>query len=238
MTIDFYPDAGGDPIRGLLKLNDLGDIALHTDFTKKRPAAIKPEHALALKRSDVGSGTTTPAAPGFAEGDGKGIDPRFGDALISDGTTDCAGDCGKFAGNNASAGPRTGIASKNLTATVPVVGHHWVVRKFTDAAAPRAYIAKAAKDPRHTTQTIDSGQAGFIVKSRDIGGDHIKDTIETYAKVGKPFENSSHIHTFIYRDTFLVTYTLWEPKRGHDFSAESARIAERTKKLIDDRFPP
>ncbi len=237
MTITFYPKAGGDPIRALLHMPELGQIALTTDFTKHRPAKIVPNdpRTLALNRS--GAAPVAAAPRGFQPDDGKTIDPRFAVALVSDGTTDCAGDCGIFAGNNASAGPRTGIASKNIAKGIPVVGHHWVVRKFTDGAGPRQYIAKMGRDPRYTTKTFDNGQAGFIVKARDIGADHIKDTNEVYSKVGQPFEQSSHTYTFIYRDSFLVTFSLWEGKRGHDFSADSKRIADRTKKLIDERFP-
>lgn len=239
MTIDFFPIDGGDPIRGLLDLTDLGEIALRTDFTKKRPAKIVPNdpHTFALKRTDLTTPVVAASPRGFQPDDGKMIDPRFAVALVSDGTTDCAGDCGKFAGNNGSAGPRTGIASLKMSKGVPVVGHHWVVRKFTDGAGPRQYIAKMGKDPRYTTPTFDNGTAGFIVKAREINADHIKDTNEVYAKVGMPFEQSSHTYTFVYRDSFLVTFSLWEGRRGHDFSAESSRIADRTKKLIDERFP-
>lgn len=239
MTITFLPTGGGDPIRALLHMPDLGKISVITDFTKHRPTKIVPndQRTLALNRSDLGTAAPPAAALGFQDGDAKKIDPRFEGALISDGTTDCAGDCGTFAGNNASAGPRTGIAVKKISKGVPVVGHHWVVRKFTDAGGPKAYIAKMAKDPRFTVKTFDNGMAGFIVKSRSIGADHVRDDNEAYAKVGMPFEQSSHMHTFIYRDTFLVTYSLWEGKRGHDFSAASKRIAENTKKLIDERFP-
>ncbi|MBI1831681.1 MAG: S8 family serine peptidase [Planctomycetes bacterium] len=237
MTITFFPQAGGDPIRALLNLTDIGKISLVTDFTKKSPSKLTAnDHTFGLKRTDIAGAAAKQL--GFAQADGQEIDPRFGDAIVSDGTTDCAGDCGKFAGNNASAGPNTALASLKLNKSVPVVGHSWVIRKFTDTAGPRAYVAKLAKDSRFTTKTFANGMAGFIVKSRSVGADHAKDTIETYAKVGKPFENSSHINTFVYRGTFLVAYTLWEPRRGHDFSAESARIEARCKKLIDERFPP
>lgn len=239
MTITFFPQGGGEPIRGLLHMKDIGDIALSTDFNKHRPRAIKPGDAntFALKRTD--QGTTTAAAPkrGFQPGDDERVDPRFKGALISDGTTDCAGDCGKYAGDNSSAGPKTGIASKKLSDGFPPVGHHWVVRKFSDAAGPKAYIAKAGKDPRFTVKSFDNGMAGFNVKARSIGADHIKDVVESYANVGKPFQMTSHIHSYIYRDTFLISFTRFEAKRGVDFTAESKRIEEATKKLIDERFP-
>ncbi len=235
MTFDLFPVGGGDPIRGLLHLNDLADLTLRTNFTKIRPAKLTSEdpEAFRLKRIDL----VVNKAPGFAQGDGMHIDPRFADAVICDGTTDCAGDCGKFAGNNTSAGPNTAIASMNLKKAIPVVGHSWVIRKFTNTAGPQQFLAKSAKDPRYSSKTFDNGMAGFIVKARSVGADQIKDTIETYAKIGKPFENSSHTNMFIHRGIFLVTYTLWEPKRGHDFSAESKRIEERSRKLIDERFP-
>ena len=39
------------------------------------------------------------------------------------------------------------------------------------------------------------------------------------------------------RDKFLVTFSLWEGRRGYDFKTESAAIVENSKKLIDTRFP-
>ena len=127
--------------------------------------------------------------------------------------------------------------SQKLNKGIPVVGHHWAVREFKDGAALKAYLAKVGKDPRFTSKTFDNGMAGFIVKSRDIGDDHIVDTTEAYAKVGNPFEQSSNYNMFLYQERFLVTFSLWEGKRGHDFSAESKAITENTKKLIDTRFP-
>lgn len=254
MILNLYPEDGGDRIRCLVHMTDLGKFTLKTNFDSELPKDGGPNDPDAFKmhRTDFGSGLVAgknpdpvpnpgpkpvPAGPrGFQESDGKGIDPRFAKVVVSDGTTLCAGDMGKFCGKNESAGPRTGIASKNVSETVPVTGHHWVVRKFKDPAEMTAYIKKAAKDPRFTVESFDNGMVGFKVLARDIGPTHLTDTIESYAKAGRPFEQSSHINTFIYRD-FLVSYTLFEPKRGHDFKAESKRIADETKKLIDSRFP-
>ncbi len=237
MTLDLFPDKG-DPIRCLLHMNDLGEFALRTDFTNVLPKALKPNDAdtFKVKRTDLVQ-VAVGGKRGFTEGDGKRVDARFADAIITDGTKLCAAEVAAFAGSTDSAGPNSAIASKKLNAAIPVVGHHWVIREFKDAKGPKEYIAKMGKDPRFTVKSFDVGTAGFIVVARDIAGDHIIDTVESYAKAGKPFEQSSHMYTLIYRERFLITFSLWEGKRGHDFKAESKKIAEESKKLIDERFP-
>lgn len=191
-----------------------------------------------MKRTDLAAIVPAkPAVAGFADDDGKQVDPRFADASVSDGTTCDTGKVGTEAGSPASAGARTAIASTQVTKGISVFGHSGMIRKFTDGAAATAYIAKVAKDPRFTTKTFDTGKAGFFVVGRDIAGDHIKDTTEAYSTVGKPFQQSSHYHMFVHREQFLVIYSLWEKKRGHNFTGESLRITERTKDLIYDRFP-
>jgi hypothetical protein len=54
-TIDFYPEAGGDPVFGLVQMVNLGEILLRTDFTNKRPTTISRGDPLTflLKRTDI-----------------------------------------------------------------------------------------------------------------------------------------------------------------------------------------
>jgi|GEM_PF-3032323 len=240
MILNLYPEAGGERIRCLVHMTDLGKFTPKTDFTPDLPTdggAEDPE-AFKMDRTDLLPKAPVAAGPrGFQDGDGAVVDKRFAKVIVSDGTTFCAGDLAKYCGKNESAGPRTGIASKNLSNNVPVVGHHWVVRQFKDAGEPKAYITKMAKDERFTTDSFDNGMVGFKVVARDVGKSHVSDVIEMYATAGNKFEQSAHMHAFIYRDKFLVMYSLHEGKRGHDFKAESKRIADETKKLIDLRFP-
>lgn len=237
-SMTLYPVGGGAPIRCRLHLTDLDKVSVRTDFTPTWPKDAGPNDpgAFKLDRTDLPA-TVAAGGRGFADGDGKQVDPRFAGAEICDGTTGGAGDIGKFAGSPASAGPRTAIVSMKLNKGVPVIGHSWAIREFKDAGGATAYIAKMGKDPRYTVKSFDTGTAGFIVKGRDIGADHIVDTTEAYATVGMPYQMSSHTNTFVYRDKFLVTFSLWEGRRGYDFSKESAAIAENSKKLIDARFP-
>lgn len=55
MTVDLYPEDGGDVILGLLRATGFGEILFRTDFTKARPKAINRGDPLAfvLKRADV-----------------------------------------------------------------------------------------------------------------------------------------------------------------------------------------
>src|SRR5207249_4890535 len=94
--IDFFPDGGGDPIRGLVHMNHLGEISLRTDFTKVRPAKFASDDPLllALKPDDAAVKIL-----GFADGDGKEVDPRFADAHVCDGTTGDAGKIGAHVGS-------------------------------------------------------------------------------------------------------------------------------------------
>lgn len=238
-SMSLYPVGGGAPIRCRLHVTDLDKVSVRTDFTPTWPKDAGPNDpdAFKLDRTDLPPPSAVAGGRGFADGDGKTVDARFAAAEISDGASGGAGDIGKFAGSPASAGPRSAIVSVKLNKGVPLIGHSWAIREFKDAGGAAAYIAKSAKDPRYTVKTFDSGTAGFIVKARDIGADHIVDTTEAYAKVGLPYEMSSHTNTFVYRDKFLVTFSLWEGRRGYDFKAESAAIVENSKKLIDTRFP-
>jgi hypothetical protein len=175
-------------------------------------------------------------AVGFQPGDGRKIHPYFTRVFINDGTAMCAGEVGKYAGDNRSAGPRTGIAFNTVDGSgFPPAGRHWVIRKFINADGPRRYIAKRAKeDPRFGTTSV-GGNASFVVKDRDVAADHVKATVEMSSR--RRGQSSEHMHCFVYRDTFLVFCRLCERRRGHDYTAESARIAEASKKLIDERFP-
>jgi hypothetical protein len=227
---------GGEPIRCLVLLTERGQVLFRTNFNKHRPATCTVDDPFTFLLKHTGLAVS---ARGFQEVDGGKVDPRFAACSVSDGTAGNPGQMGAFAGSPASAGPRTAIvASKVNMGGLPTIGYHWAIRKFTDPGGPRQYIAKSANDPRFQGKTIESPYAGFVVRERQIGGDQIRETQEAYGKLGKPFEQASHTHMFIYRETFIVTYSLWEGRRGHDFSGESARIAENSKKLIDERFPP
>ena len=106
--IDFFPEGGGDPIRGLVQMNHLGEIALRTDFTKVRPAKFASDDPLllALKREDAAVKIL-----GFGDGDGKEVDPRFADAHVCDGTT---GDAGKIGRTRRQCGLRRSADSDRL----------------------------------------------------------------------------------------------------------------------------
>lgn len=232
LTMHFYPKHGGDPIFCSPHVTDLGEIKLGIDpDTRFTLARTEPAPAPVTPR--IKKPAPRPVAIGFQPGDGRKVHPHFARVLINDGASMCAGEVGKYAGDNRSAGPRTGIAFNNL-AGFPAAGRHWVIRKFTNADGPRRYIDKRAKeDPRFGTSAV-SRNARFVVKDRDVAADHVKATVEK--SVGR-YQSSDHMYCFIYRETFLVFCHLCERKRGHDYKAESERLAEASKKLIDERFP-
>jgi len=238
-TMSLYPVGGGAAIRCRLHVTDLDKVAVRTDFTPAWPKDAGPNDpgAFKLDRTDLPPATAVAGGRGFADGDGKLVDPRFAAAEVNDGTVHGAGELGKFAGSPASAGPRSGIEITKQSKGTPPVGFGWTVREFKDAGGPRAYIAKLGKDPRFEVKSFDTGTAGFIVKARSVGADHIYDSIEAYGKAGTPFELSSHTNIFVYRDKFLVSYMTFDTKRGVDHTADSKAVADNTKKLIDARFP-
>jgi hypothetical protein len=53
----------------------------------------------------------------------------------------------------------------------------------------------------------------------------------------EPFEMAHFARVLIYREAFVIFFSLYEPDAGHQFEAEQKRIVEKSIELIDLRFP-
>ena len=157
---------------------------------------------------------------GFQEGDGKFVERAFATAKVSDGSE------AVFQG--AMSGERTAImfqsGENRGEQTTKSLG--WSIKRYTDGGPPRAVIAKASKDGFFLAQ----GSTALTIKHRLISGDHLMGTLVT-AKA------TSHLNLEIYRGRFLITVVHMEPQAGLDLLTESKRIIEKSKQLIDRRFP-
>jgi hypothetical protein len=212
MLITFYPHGGGDPIRALLNLKDIGDIDLATDFTKKRPAALTKELTHALKRTDIDRLPVVAVAAGFGDGDGALVDGRFAAAKVSSNRLEIEFNSGRKAGGKE---------------TDPIIG--WAIKKYDTPAAARAFVADmGSKIPNIPSQN------GFRVIERTITADRI--VFATDLKTDRN-QGSMCSHVLVYRD-FVINFGRVEPKSGVDFGTEAANVIKKSKELIELRFPP
>lgn len=168
---------------------------------------------------------------GFQDGDGNFVDPRFASAKVNDGS---------FPGSNEpSAGERTMI----MFSSSPVSGEgdpralkflSWSIRKYTDAARPREFIAMMHKDGFMTFQSASGPGFKTLAKDRQMSPTVSIGTMDSFA-AGRGL--SSHHAMIIYRDVFIISFSHNEPVDGYDYTKESPAILKKSKELIDERFP-
>lgn len=168
---------------------------------------------------------------GFQDGDGTFVDPRFASAKVNDGSA--AGS------KEPSAGERTMIAFSSS----PVSGEgdpralrflSWSIRKYTDSARPKEFIAMMHKDSFMTFKTVSAPGVKVLAKDRQMSPTVSIGTMDSFA-AGRGL--SSHHAMIVYRDVFLISFSHNEPVEGYDFSKESAAILKKSKELVDERFP-
>ena len=208
MAINLYPEAGGDPIRGLIHMNDLGEISLATDFTKTRPTKMAPNDTLTLKRTDTGANI----AAGFGDGDGALVHADLAKAKV--------GDYGGVARSMLTFSEK-GINFVIVRCETPAEATKFldIYRKgYEIVAKSKVGTVKGAKGPWTLALPIDSKADNRVTILRTIDNAGSK--------------TSYYLDAGVHREQFLIRFEGSEP------GLERLRTAyEKAAKLIDERFP-
>jgi len=182
-----------------------------------------------------------PPAPGFQPGDGEKVASTFSAAKVTEGSLPSTYVKEFLEGG---AGPRSAIGCSSLPPGGAAPGdmlkpqHTWVSKKFSSPAAARTAMDKIHDVWSKTTGNTWSG--GFMRVNTSL--EATSKVLELTTKIGATelspeYRMTSFTRIVLYRDQFILGYTLQQPTLDHDFSAEDRRILQRSKELIDLRFP-
>jgi hypothetical protein len=120
-------------------------------------------------------------------------------------------------------------------------GWFWAIKRYKNSSDARQLIDQS----NQAWKGIESGEgkaAGQNVRQLRLGGDESVLASDAWS-VGHapsgipPWKVSSITHLVVYRDLFLIVYFDRKPGVNHDFSAEDSLVIQKSKELIDLRFP-
>jgi hypothetical protein len=163
------------------------------------------------------------AEEGFADGDGAKVDPRLAAAKVHDGGDPTVA-CYKL-----SEGKRCIIALPTpKIANMQTASQTWAIVRYPNAAGAQAWYNENAvpmtanQNMAGHRETLTRDPAGGVIYSRNmnLGG----------------YKSTDHIRIAIYREVFIIMYGMHEPQPAADVS-HAAGIMERSRKLVDERFP-
>ena len=218
---------------GLKPIVHPGDLMAKTEAERQKVYEQKPAPGEFVWWDDPVDAKYYRIENGFQDGDGNFVDPRFASAKVNDGSVPFPGM------KEPSAGERTMI----MFSSSPVSGEgdpralkllSWSIRKYTDAARPREFIAMMHKDSFMTFKNVSAPGIKIIAKDRQMSPTISIGTMDSFA-AGQGL--SGHHAIIVYRDVFLISFSHNEPVEGYDFTKESATILKKSKELIDERFP-
>lgn len=216
---------------GLKPVVHPGDLMAKTEAERQKVYEQKPAPGEFVWWDDPVDAKYYRTENGFQDGDGSFVDPRFASAKVNDGSSPGS--------KEPSAGERTMILFQ--PSTVSGEGDpralkflSWSIRKYTDAARPREFIAMMHKDSFMTFKNVSAPGVKILAKDRQLSPTVSIGTMDSFA-AGRGL--SSHHAIIVYRDVFLISFSHNEPVEGYDFSKESATILKKSKELIDERFP-
>lgn len=216
---------------GLRPVVHPGDLMAKTEAERQKVYEQKPAPGEFVWWDDPVDATYYRTETGFQDGDGSFVDPRFASAKVNDGSA--AGS------NEPSAGERTMI----MFTSSPVSGERdpralrflsWSIRKYTDSARPKEFIAMMHKDSFMTFKSVSAPGVKTLAKDRQMSPTVSIGTMDSFA-AGRGL--SGHHAMVVYRDVFLISFSHNEPVEGYDFTKESAAILKKSRELIDARFP-